>query len=453
MRLTLLLTFLFSFVIVFTVSSQTIYHFEYNLHDTNDNKDYEAFFVRFPNGSGFVRLKYKEPGMDKFRIVEMNFQEQFYSLSDGTADTNRLFYITTDPKFMTVETGGKFTAPVFWFLNNAEKGIIEPTGVSVNEKEPTMNSLTNFKAEFIKTADLKSDFVKNFFTVNDDFYTNVFGIKSRGVSAEEKKIKIHLLVVANSNDPSIGDACFKDMNRMVETFEVLADYLSIKIDTATIFGNRYTKTNIEKAIKELDPGPEDIVVFYYSGHGFRKKRDTRRFPYLDFRAKPSDDYKVQSANIEDIFETIRKKGARFNLVFSDCCNNDPDSTNAIGTPIPQSRGAGLDWNVDNCKALFMNPKRESILATAADKWQLASCNNNFGGFFSYFFKSSMETHFSVFKKDVSWETILNEATKQTVFKANHTYCTKPPPGRSYGPENKCRQEPVYTIYPKPSRQQ
>ena len=445
MRSGILLTILFIFLSNLTVSSQTIYHFEYNLHHSTDSKDYEAFFVRYTNGSGFIRLKYKEPGIEKFRIVEMNIQEQFFSYSDGTSDTNRIFYKATEPVFIPVETGGRFTAPVFWFLNDPEKGIFEPTAVTAAENDTVMNPLTIFKAVFLKREDLKSDFVKKFFTVKDDFYTNLFGIRSRGLSEDEKKIKIHLLVVANSNDPSIGDACYKDMNRMVETFGDLADFLSVGMDTATISGNRYTKTNIENAIKELDPGPEDIVVFYYSGHGFRKKKDSRRFPYLDFREKPGDDYLIQSANIEDIFVAIRKKGARFNLVFSDCCNNDPDSTNAIGTPVPKSRGAGLDWNIDNCRALFMNPQRESILATAADKWQLASCNNNFGGFFSYFFKSSMETHFSVFKKNVSWETVMQEAIKQTVFKANHTYCSKPPIGKPYGPENICRQVPVYTI--------
>ena len=186
------------------------------------------------------------------------------------------------------------------------------------------------------------------------------------------------------------------------------------------------------------------MIFYYSGHGFRKvdrpkpAKPYSRYPFLDFRAKPDDDYNVYTLNLEDIFETIRKKGARFNLVLSDCCNYLPVSTNSVGTPVPKPRGSGLEWVEDNCRELFLNPRRQSVLATAADIGQLASSNNDFGGFFSYFFETSMETHFSTLKSKVTWEQVLKEAVNQTSIKAKYTYCGKP-----YIPENICKQSPFY----------
>ena len=143
-------------------------------------------------------------------------------------------------------------------------------------------------------------------------------------------------------------------------------------------------------------------------------------------------------NVQDIFETIKKKGARLNLVLSDCCNYLPQSTNSTGDPISKSRGSGLEWVEDNCKTLFLNPDRQSVLATAADVGQFASSNNDFGGFFSYFFKTSMETHFSTLKTNVTWDQVLQEAAKQTDIKAHYTYCSKP-----YIPANICKQNPFY----------
>ena len=41
--------------------------------------------------------------------------------------------------------------------------------------------------------------------------------------------------------------------------------------------------NLEKINTFLTPGPNDIVVFYYAGHGFRKQKDLWAGPYIDLR--------------------------------------------------------------------------------------------------------------------------------------------------------------------------
>jgi hypothetical protein len=348
-----------------------------------------------------------------------------------------------NPQLAIASTQPKFIIPVFWYTKTAPNELFEPSAVSLNEDTAAKYQGTILKAEFVQSADLTKSFVSQFFKPEEDFYKNLFGIKSRGLSTEEKNTNIYLLVVANSNDSSIGASCYKDMIRMVHTFQDLAEYLDIKIFPTTIYGKTYTLKNIEKAIDDLNPLPTDIVIFYYSGHGFRKEENKNgkaipyqksRYPFLDFRAKPDDDYNFYSMNLEEINKKLIKKNARFTLVLSDCCNNVPASTNSVGTPIPKPRGSGLDWNEDNLKALFLNPKRTSIMATAADIGQLASSNNAFGGFFSYFFKTSMEDCFTSFKKNVTWDMVMKDAQEQTVYKAQHTYCGKP---------NICRQYPFY----------
>jgi hypothetical protein len=62
----------------------------------------------------------------------------------------------------------------------------------------------------------------------------------------------------------------------------------------------------------------------------------------------------------------------------------------------------------------------SILATAAKPGQKAAGKNDFGGFFSYYFKTTMETFASTLKNNVNWDQVFQEASKQTIFKANHT---------------------------------
>jgi len=319
-----------------------------------------------------------------------------------------------------------------------------------------MNSKTSFVAELIGNEGLNRNFVLQFFSEDEDFYTNLFNTKTRGLTAVEKNIKLYLLIAADTLDKEIGSACSKDMERTVETFTGLANFLGIKIFAKTISGAAYSKKNVQAAINNLKPSADDIVVFYYSGHGFRTPENLRRFPNLklknfrndrrNFRdsiswiKKDRQDNITYSLNIEDIFNLIKTKKARFNLVLSDCCNNDIFSTNAIGSKPLKTKGSGVEWNEDNIRALFLNKNPMSILATAAQSGQKASSNNDFGSFFSYFFKISMESYCSKLKNNGNWDLILQDAQKQTSFKARHTYCDKP-----YIPENICQQFPDYKI--------
>ena len=82
----------------------------------------------------------------------------------------------------------------------------------------------------------------------------------------------------------------------------------------------------------------------------------------------------------------------------------------------------------------------SVLATAASSGQLASSNNDFGGFFSFYFKMAMENYSSKLRNNPTWDLILQDTQKQTIFKAKHTYYDKP-----YIPENVCQQNPDYRI--------
>src|SRR5947207_6809397 len=113
------------------------------------------------------------------------------------------------------------------------------------------------------------------------------------------------------------------MKRSLETFTGLTNFLGIRILSKTISGKEYNKKDVETAINNLKPSSNDIVVFYYSGHGFRMPENSRRFPNLkiknfrndrsNFRDrlawinKDRQDNITYSFDIEDNFEPITSK--------------------------------------------------------------------------------------------------------------------------------------------------
>lgn len=455
MRLKLFSIFFLALFAGFHSNSQSVYSFQFNFHNPIDSITYHAFMLRNNDGSGLLRVRYHSLNSNDDILVQMNINEEYPPERSGLEDTNTLVITGINPEFLVGESPSNYSPPAFIFKYNAANDFFEPFSVtSTNRVQP--GTAVTFSWQLIEGAALNKEFVSQFFSEDEDLYKSFFQPLTRGLSPLEKSISLRLLVVADTLDESIGSACAKDIVRAVQTFKDLADYLGIKYFTKIVCGKNYSKANVQSAITALKPSSNDIVVFYYTGHGFRLPENTRPYPNMklkNFKTLRSNfrdslswirqsrkDNITYSLNIEDIFNQIRKKGARFNLVLSDCCNNDIFSTNAIGTKPGKTKGSGVEWNEDNIRTLFLNKAPMSILATAAQSGQKSTCNPGFGGFFSYFFKQSMESFCSKLKTNPTWDLVLQSTMIQTTNKANHTYCDKP-----YIVENICRQTPTYKI--------
>ena len=92
-----------------------------------------------------------------------------------------------------------------------------------------------------------------------------------------------LIAVIDSDDKIIGERCSTDLNAVTETFEDLAGWLFIKWEEPKIImGDDFSKSSVNDAIDnwltDQHPDENDIVIFYYSGHGFRYPNDASNFP-------------------------------------------------------------------------------------------------------------------------------------------------------------------------------
>ena len=450
MRLISFLIFLLVFTSTFNSFSQSVYDLKYNFHQPDDTIDYQVFFMQYENGTALARIRYINPSDKEVVLVEMNMEEQYILDKTGVVDTGRVLYKSTGHKFISKDDKAFFNPAVaFIFKTDSSSGFSEPTGViSEDTRDVEIMPGTSFTSTFMERHALKPVYVRQFFGHEEDFYTSLFPTGTKGPPEVDYETRMFLLVVANVWDKDIGISCAKDTGKVIESFTDIALKLGLlekNIIVKVIAAEQYTKKNVELAIANfIKPTPnKDIVVFYYSGHGFRKttQKKISQFPYMDLRSKNDSDYYSQSLNIEkDIFDKIVSKKARFNLVLGDCCNTYAPVPKVESPKPAHGKGSGFLLSPDNCKALFM--EKLSILACAADSNQLATSNKDFGGFFSYFLKASMENYCSIFEKDVTWKKVLDDTFKQTIFKAEHTYCDLP-----RIPANICNQRPIMRTIP------
>jgi hypothetical protein len=441
MKLKFPLFFLFVFITYCNAYSQSLYKFKYEFQEEHGMQGYEAFLTRFDDGTGFIRVKFFDNVDKKSYLVNMEMEESYDAdEKKGTIDSSRLYFTGFNPTIITGDPSMKYSPDIFVFKKSETDGYYEPLEV-ISPDDDSSEDVGNFlEAKLLEENDLTEEFVLQFFTKNDEFYKNLFRATVRTLPADRPPVQLHLLIVANTEDENIGSTCVKDKDRTLKTFTDLADFLKFKLDVKTVFGKDYNKKNVEAAIQSIQAGPNDVVVFYYTGHGFSNPNDNYQYPHVELRAKSYEKLEGNSLSMEEIYNTIKRKGANLNIVMSDCCNSDPNASNIVSGDMAPTRSSSIGWSYDNCLKLFMPTKPVSILVTAASKGEMSAGNINFGGFFTYNFRSSLESSFGPFYLLPTWQNILEEAKKETIKKAEHTLCVSPS-----GPTAKCKQTPVFKI--------
>lgn len=401
-----------------------------------------SLFFQNEDGSGFIRSRYLDPLNNEIVLLESNIDEQDIINQNGVIDTNNIYYKAINPELILGNVNSPKDTPIFLFSVNENSGYLEPKAIVLknNDGELSENVKANFKFNYVESQNLTAQFFLKYFEEGDEFVDNFLKPATKDIFPSEKKIRIHLLIVADTLDHSIGKSCAKDMARMIETFKDINDYMGMNLNVRTVCGKNYGKQSLVSELKLLKPNPNDIVVFYYTGHGFRQAKDKRRYPYLDLRKIGQSDYLKESMSLADIYKIIKSKNAKVNLVLSDCCNTYVGAENAQGAKPFKQKSVSTEFNSANIRKLFIPSKPISIIANAADSTQKASSNVSFGGFFSYFFKIALNSNCSKKTEIPTWYQVFNEAKAQTIRKAKRTYCNSP-----FIPENICNQIPIYNV--------
>lgn len=416
--------FIFTFAFGFSqTDAQSIYYFHYR-SPTFDEPDLgiNMLLTVYPNGTAEARIKYQKPQHADIYLADILLADSIISFSskDHNPDKTLIAYEITH----MLDKDPSFLPPIIGFRKKGveNESYYEPENIFIFKNDVAV------KAEIVEqitfsVENLSREIVESFYNAEEAFVENLFAPRSRSLNAGEKKVKIHLLIVANTDDPNIGKSSRQDMFNISGYFTNLAETLGIAIERKTIWGRSFSKKAVEDLIKNLKPGTNDIVIFYYTGHGFRRPEDTGKFP----RMVLSNNYTMQtlqknSLSVEDIYRQIVGKGARLNLVLSDCCNEKIENPPATGNEILTTKSIGLPVNIDNFRALFFAPQKNNILVTSADIDQLASGNPTVGGFFSWHFRASLENHLSPLKQNITWAQVLNDARINTARQALTARC-------------------------------
>lgn len=229
---------------------------------------------------------------------------------------------------------------------------------------------------------------------------------------------IHWITFIDTNDERVGQIDVLGRKVLYSHFvnEVNAALApkGYQSDIQDFYGDQVTPENCKSTIQLLRINdPNDIIVFYYIGHGGRPTTDTgymmeHPYPQMCMQLKfPESKY----IPLEWVYEQLSSKGARLSVTIGMCCNSLSNISIKDGPMFSPNYGTTyMSGNkLARIQDLFLNVKG-NVLSTSASPTQTSGCfKSDFGVIDRYttvlcdIFNSVLDNY----DKTLTWDDLLD----------------------------------------------
>ena len=142
----------------------------------------------------------------------------------------------------------------------------------------------------------------------------VFGVAfSFCQPASSPAATMHVILAGDTNDPDIGESVQQDLNNMTKLFETISNKTGMDYAGFSLDGDGLTSSGLDKAMTKLEVSADDVIFFYYSGHGGRYQATETKWPLLKFQ-----DGLVE---FQQVLDTLSAMRPRLLIALADCCNS------------------------------------------------------------------------------------------------------------------------------------
>jgi hypothetical protein len=235
---------------------------------------------------------------------------------------------------------------------------------------------------------------------------------------------LHLFIVADTDASELLPALNYDVKNMRKEARTISQHTGLKVQETILSGSKARATNVIKKLKQLSPQKNDVVLFFYTGHGFRTpSKGNSPWPNLSFSTEED------GIELEIIMNIIDKKGSRLQIVLADLCNSIiPDG---IVPMVKDFFEADRFSNAikENYRKLFLKTTG-SITMTSSKPYEYSLALEK-GSLFSLTFLEILHDVVKRPTNTVEWQNFLDEVTQVVQVSAQEDHDSE--------------QEPVFLI--------
>jgi hypothetical protein len=225
---------------------------------------------------------------------------------------------------------------------------------------------------------------------------------------------IYAVLVGDTTDASIGVGITENLRKMRVFLEQAKSEGELNVIVNEVKDDAFNCPSILAAVKALPVQASDTVLFYYSGHGFRRSNTQTQFPEFDCRRSKDPD----RAEFSGIANLLLKPPTgsstappRLLLVIADTCNRQIELPEQAVGP---STAAQPPSRKNAFRHLFLQYSGTLMMSGSTPgefSWYLNS-GLQIGGFFTNQLLRAINGKILSEGANVRWEDIATDASKK-----------------------------------------
>lgn len=233
---------------------------------------------------------------------------------------------------------------------------------------------------------------------------------------------LHFIASIDQVNDDVSKGCAKDYQEALTLFGAIAKDAGMRFNHQKL---PFDQGSVESYLERFTCGSDDVVVFLFSGHGFRYEDDDEEWPwpYLFYcnREQSGADTENCEVDMDWVQEAIIDRNPRLSIVLGDCCNNvqhNPEANETLNQLGSLAEDVDPNSTGTYAKLDLIRSFRGSIIASAAKPGQQAETNDESGshffGAFRYHLLNALQS-----QQPTSWESILGNTRNMVMQLSNN----------------------------------
>lgn len=191
---------------------------------------------------------------------------------------------------------------------------------------------------------------------------------------------IHWVTFIDTTDPEVGE-CDRTgrsvlYGHFIDVVNAVLENNGFKPDIHDYHGSHMTPENCNIIIDGLHCDPNDIVVFYYIGHGTHRSGDNNPFPYMTFGLSDTR----RHISLDSLHKRLKAKNPALLITIGMCCNSFDRVSAKEGPILNINYGNGYCTETEKkaIQELFFKYRGDIIVTSAEPGQKSYACKTIFG---------------------------------------------------------------------------
>jgi len=154
------------------------------------------------------------------------------------------------------------------------------------------------------------------------------------VACTAESAELHAILLIDSEAENIESAMVKNHHRWQKQFGMITHHTGMTVHEHAFVGKELLSKEVFTFLKTLELDPDDVVLFYFCGHGYRTKQKDNQWPYMCWS------HENIAVDLMLITTMLEQKEPRLLIALAECCNHFIESQDwqlMTESPVPQRR--------------------------------------------------------------------------------------------------------------------